>query len=137
MAKSDEILWQPRLENFGKALGQLESACAQAEYSELERAGLVQVFQVTMKLAWNTLEHLLFYEGFETKTPREAIRTAFEAGYLTEQGTEILLEALTKRNVLSHTYDESNAKQAEHLIKMRYTPVFRSLYDNLRRKQYS
>lgn len=137
MANNDEIRWQQRLENFGKALAQLEAACDQEKYSDLERAGLVQMFEFTMELAWNTLKDLLFYEGFEPRTPREVIRQAFEAGYLTEQDTETLLDALTKRNVLSHTYDQANAKEAEHLVKDCYAPVFRALYDNLRRKQQS
>lgn len=135
MANSDEIRWQQRFENFGKALTQLESACNQAEYSDLERAGLVQMFEFTMELAWNTLKDLLFYEGFETKTPRETIRKAFETEYLTEEETETLLDALIKRNVLSHTYDEKTAEEAVRLIKFVFAPVFRALYDRLQRKR--
>ncbi len=131
MANSDETRWKQRLENFGKALAQLEAACRQDRYSDLERAGLVQMFEFTMELAWKTLKDLLFYEGFETKTPREAIRRAFEADYLTEDETETMLDALIKRNVLSHTYDEKTAKEAERLVKNVYTPVFRALYDRL------
>ena len=135
MANSDEIRWQQRLENFGKALAQLETACAKDEYSDLERAGLVQMFEFTMELAWNTLKDLLFYEGFETKTPRDAIRKAFETEYLTEDEAEILLDALIKRNVLSHTYDEKTAQEAERLVKHVFAPVFRFLYDRLQRKR--
>jgi len=131
MANSDEIRWQQRLENYGKALAQLETACVKNEYSDLERAGLVKMFEFTMELAWNTLKDLLFYEGFDTKTPREAVRKAFEAEYLTEDDTEALLDALTKRNVLSHTYDLKNAEEAERLVKQVYAPVFRVLYDRL------
>ena len=137
MANSDEIRWQQRLENFGKALAQLESACNQDEYSDLERAGLVQMFEFTMELAWNTLKDLLFYEGFDTKTPREAIRKAFETEYLTEEETETLLDALSKRNVLSHTYEQKTAKEAERLVKDVFMPVFRALYDRLQRKRHS
>jgi len=137
MANGDEARWQQRLENFGRALARLESACNQDEYSELEQAGLVQMFEFTMELAWKTLKDLLFYEGFDTKTPRETIRKAFEAEYLTEEETETLLDALTKRNVISHTYDEKTAKEAERLIKDVFTPVFRPLYDRLQRKRRS
>jgi nucleotidyltransferase substrate binding protein (TIGR01987 family) len=135
MANSDEIRWQQRLENFGKALAQLESACDQDAYSDLERAGLVQMFEFTMELAWNTLKDLLFYEGFETRTPRETIRKAFETEYLAENETETLLDALAQRNVLSHTYDEKTAAEAERLVKMVFAPVFRALYDRLQRKR--
>ncbi len=126
--------WQRRLQNFGRALIRLETACAQEEYSELERAGLVQMFEFTLELACKTLKDLLFYEGLDVKTPREAIRKAFETGYLTEEDTETLLDALAKRNLLSHTYEEQTAKEAERLIKHRFAPVFRKLYNCLQEK---
>ena len=134
MADTD-ARWRQRLENFGKALARLETACGQERYSDLERAGLVQMFEFTLELSWGTLKDLLFYEGFEVKTPRDAIRRAFEAGYLTEEETETLLEALIKRNVLSHAYDEKTAEEAERLIKDLFTPLFRALCDRLLRKR--
>ena len=134
MADTD-ARWHQRLENFGKALARLETACSQERYSDLERAGLVQMFEFTLELSWGTLKDLLFYEGFEVRTPRDAIRRAFEAGYLTEEETETLLEALIKRNVLSHAYDEKTAEEAERLIKGLFTPLFRALCDRLLRKR--
>lgn len=134
MADTD-ARWRQRLENFGKALARLETACSQERYSDLERAGLVQMFGFTLELSWGTLKDLLFYEGFEVRTPRDAIRRAFEAGYLTEEETETLLEALIKRNVLSHAYDEKTAEEAERLIKDLFTPLFRALCDRLLRKR--
>lgn len=135
MADTDVARWRQRLENFGKALARLEAACAQERYSDLERAGLVRMFEFTLELSWGTLKDLLFYEGFEVRTPRDAIRRAFEAGYLTEEETETLLEALIKRNVLSHAYDEKTAEEAERLIKDLFTPLFRALCDRLRRRR--
>jgi len=85
MANSDANRWQKRLENFGRVLAQLESACKKDNYTELERAGLVRMFEFIMELAWKTLKDLVFYEGFDVGTPREAILKAFEAGYLTEE----------------------------------------------------
>ncbi len=134
MTNRDAMRRQQRLQNFGRALIRLETACAQEEYSELERAGLAQMFEFTLELAWKTLKDLLFYEGLDVKTPREAIRKAFETGYLTEEDTETLLDALAKRNLLSHTYEEQTAKEAERLIKHRFTPVFRKLYNCLQEK---
>ena len=51
------------------------------------------MFEFTMALAWKTLKDLLFYEGFEAKMLRETLRVAFEAGYLTEDETQALLDA--------------------------------------------
>lgn len=137
MANSDEIRWQQRLENFGKALTQLEAACEQEDYSDLELAGLVQMFEFSFELTWKTLKDVLFYEGYNLNSPREVIRKAFEAEYLSEAATEDLLDALEKRNLLSHTYDENTAQEAEKLIKNHYAPVLRGIYDHLENKRTS
>jgi len=137
MANADEVRWQQRLENFGKALAQLEAACEKESYSELERAGLVQMFEFTFELAWKTLKDLLFYEGLDVNSPREALRKAFEVEHLGEAETETLLDALEKRNLLSHTYEEEAAKEAEELIKDQYAPALRTMFDRLQSKRNS
>jgi len=137
MSNSDEVRWQQRLENFGKALGQLEAACSLEDYSDLERAGLIQMFEFSFELSWKTLKDLLFYEGFSAKTPREVIRKGFEAEYISEHDSEVFLDALSKRNLLSHTYEEEAALEAESLIKDHYCPLLRRICDTLERKRSS
>jgi nucleotidyltransferase substrate binding protein (TIGR01987 family) len=134
MTNAGEVRWRQRLENFGKALAQLEAACQKDSYSDLERAGLVQVFELTFELAWKTLKDLLFYEGFGVNSPREVIRKAHGVQYLDEAETETLLDGLEKRNLLSHTYEESTAEEAEELIRNHYAPALRKLFDTLRNK---
>ena len=135
MSNTDEIRWQQRLENFGKALSQLDEACEQNSYTDLERAGLVQTFEFSFELAWNVLKDLLFYEGYDVKVPREAIRKSFEVDYLDENDCETFLDALDKRNLLSHTYREEVALQAEELIKERYHPMLRRLHATLENRR--
>lgn len=135
MSNTDEIRWQQRLESFGKALAQLEAACDLEEYSNLERAGLAQTFGFTFELGWKTLKDLLFYEGFDEKTPRDVLRRAYEVGYVEEDDAEIGLDALNKRNILSHTYDDEAAKEAIELIKRKYAPMLRRVRDRLLAKQ--
>lgn len=125
MSNADEIRYKQRLQNFQKAMVSLSNACKEEVYSELERAGLIKVFEVAFELAWKTLKDLLFYEGYEEKSPRSVIRKAFAAGYLSEEATERLLEALDKRNLLSHTYDEGTAEEAVELITKRFEPALR------------
>lgn len=134
MANADEVRWQQRFENFTKALTQLNSATDMEDYTELELSGLVKIFEITFELAWKTLKDLLFYEGFEVKSPREVIRKAFEVDYLDEADSEKLLDALESRNRLSHTYDEATAIEAEELIKNRYAPALRRLHSTLNGK---
>ena len=137
MSNSAEIRWQQRYKNFHRAVMLLSAACKQDEYSVLERAGLVQMFEFSFELAWNTLKDLLFYEGYGPKTPRETIRTAFTAGYLNEDEVETALDALDKRNLLSHSYDEASAEEAVQLIKHRYAPLMTALDVRLGEKQES
>ncbi len=134
MSNSDEIRWKQRLENFGNALSQLEVACSKEQYSDLERAGLVQMFEFSFELSWKVLKDLLFYEGHDAKSPREVIRKSFEMEYVSEDDTEIFLDALGKRNLLSHTYNEKTALEAEHLINDQYYPLLRRIYNTLDRK---
>lgn len=137
MSNTAEIRWHQRFANFSKAMARLVEACEQDGYSDLERSGLVQTFEFSFELAWNTLKDLLFYEGLEAKTPRETIRTAFTAGYLTEAEAATAIDALDKRNLLSHSYDEAAALEAEELIKNHYAPMLQALFARLGEKKES
>ena len=134
MSSTDETRWKQRLASFGLALAQLSEACAQESYSNLERAGLVKTFEFCFELSWKVLKDLLFYEGYEEKGPRSTIRKSFEVEYIDEQDCELLLEALEKRNTMSHTYRESAAHEAETLVKNRYHPVLVRLHATLSAK---
>ena len=131
MSNLDEARWMQRLESFENALSQLTNACAITDYSDLERAGLVQTFEFSFELAWNTLKDLLFFEGYDEKVPRSIIRKSFEAGYLGEDDCEALLDALDKRNLLSHTYRKELALEAEALIRNSYHPALLRLHATL------
>lgn len=134
MSSSDERRWQQRLDNFGTASAQLTSACERERYDDLDRAGLVKTFEFCYELSWNVLKDLLFYEGYDEKVPRAAIRMSFEVDYLDEADCETLLDALDKRN-LSHTYRSDVARDAETLIKERYHPVLLRLHRTLDAKR--
>ena len=135
MSGSGEIRWKQRYENFSKAialLGEALEAKPIEEYSRLEQEGIVQRFEYTFELAWKTLKDKLLYEGYDEKTPRSVIRRAFDVGYVTEDEAEIWLDSLGKRNLLSHTYNESVAQQALQFIAERYYPLLKSLHRRLR-----
>ena len=87
MSNADEQRWQQRLDNFGTALAQLTDACERERYDDLERAGLIKTFEFCFKLSWNVLKDLLYYEGYEVKVPRAAIRKSFEVDYIDSGST--------------------------------------------------
>lgn len=123
--------WKQRLQNLQKAEKRLTRACAQESYNELELAGLVQTFEFSFELTWKTLKDLLEFEGFDVASPRSVMRTALEARHITSEQCETLLTALIKRNLLTHTYDEENVKEAQALIVNEFAPAISSITDYL------
>ncbi|WP_289021913.1 nucleotidyltransferase substrate binding protein [Desulfobacter postgatei] len=135
MSNADEIRWKQRFENFEKAVLLLQESLEAKpvlEYSRLEQEGIVQRFEYTFELAWKTLKDRLYYEGYDEKTPRSVIRRAFETGFLSEDETEIWLDSLEKRNLLSHTYNEKTALAALKKIEEEYGQVLKKVYERLR-----
>lgn len=126
--------WKQRLQNLLKAQQRLQRACSQQTYNELELAGLVQTFEFSFELTWKTLKDLLDYEGFDVASPRSVIRTALEAKHISANQCEVLLEALLKRNLLSHTYDEANVLEAQTLIIERFSPTITAITGTLAKK---
>jgi nucleotidyltransferase substrate binding protein (TIGR01987 family) len=78
------------------------------------------------------LKDRLYYEGYDEKTPRSVIRRAFEAGFLPEDETETWLDALEKRNLLSHTYNEKAAQAALKNIETKYGPILIALHKRMK-----
>lgn len=129
--KNEDERWEQRLGSFRNALLQLEDACNQDEYSNLEIAGLASIFSFTFEQGWKALKHVLSIEGFLVKSPRESIRKGFEAQYLDESSCEILLDALVKRNTMSHMYDAVQAAEMEKAVKKQYLPALQDLLNTL------
>ncbi|WP_259674436.1 nucleotidyltransferase substrate binding protein [Pseudomonas fluorescens] len=63
---TEDIRWEQRLHNFCKAFAQLDEAVALVqvrELSRLEKQGVIQAFEYTYELAWNTLKKFLILQG--------------------------------------------------------------------------
>lgn len=118
--RMDVPRWRERLDSYQKALLFFQQAVGQDEYSDLERAGLIQAFEFTFELGWKLLKDFLEAEGYPVNSPRSAILTAVQAQILSEEEGYEWLDALQSRNQLAHTYDEARSLEAEHLIKQRY-----------------
>lgn len=123
------VRFEQRFQNYRAILGELRAALAQAEYSTLERAGLIQLFEVSFELAWKSLKDLLQYEGFEVQSPRAVIKQAFASGLV--RNGELWLEALEGSNLFTHTYDGTLAQNAVDLIKNSYASLLFELENTL------
>ena len=130
-----DIRWQQRFDNFQRALQQLSAAVtlhAQRPLSDLERQGLIQAFEFTHELAWNVLKDYLEMEGIQGLVgSRSTVREAFKRG-LIEDG-EVWLDMIDKRNLSSHTYNESVALAIVDALVHRYHPAFLALQSRMAR----
>ena len=125
-----DVRWKQRFNNFEKATKQLQEFIELDKLNKFEVQGLIQCFEYTFELAWKTMKDYLELEGFEVKSPRSTIQTAFQIELVRDGHAWI--DALEKRNLMAHTYDESVANQSEQLIRNSYYPVIKELYEKLK-----
>ena len=128
-----DIRWQQRLDNYTRALKQLQSAVALStsrELSELEQQGLIQAFEFTHELAGNVMKDYFFYQGASQITgSRDAIRKAFSAGLIADG--ENWLEMIQSRNQSTHTYDKTTALALVERITQRYASLFNAFHSKM------
>ena len=99
-----EIRWRQRFSNFKKAFEQLTKFIEKGDLNEFEKQGIIQCFEYTYELAWNTLKDFLENQGYSIIGPRAAITKAFEVGLIKDG--HLWMKMLTNRNLTSHTYNE-------------------------------
>lgn len=118
--------WQLRLDNYVRALRQLQSAVAlsrERALSELEQQGLIQAFEFTHELSWKVMKDYFAYQGqTEIMGSRDATRAAF-AVQLIEDG-EGWMEMIVSRNQSSHTYNRVTAELLVERITSCYADLF-------------
>lgn len=129
----EDIRWKQRFANFSKAMGHLEKALEIPEPDMVQKAGIIQFFEMSFELAWNMVKDYLEDQGFvDIKSPRGALKKAFEVNIL-EKGHE-WMELLQDRNLTAYTYDEQKATEMEHLIQNKYFPILKELLKSFKQK---
>jgi len=117
MAEKD-IRWRQRFQNLKKAYQQLKAGVEQKSFTDLEKEGIVQRFEYTFELVWKTLKDYLESQDVIAEFPRDIFKAAFRYNLI--NNGEIWMDMLEKRNLLSHTYNEKNAKIAFDSVTKKY-----------------
>ena len=128
------LRWRQRFENFERSFLLLDEVIHRdlASFSQLEKEGIVQRFEVLIELSWKTLKDYLENEGYDkVKTGKYAIRQAFQDEIITE--AESWMKALEIRNITSHTYNEVVLQKTLLFIKTEFYPIVRDLYHRLKK----
>ena len=129
----EDIRWKQRFQNFDKAFSMLSEFMEKGDLNKFEEQGLVQCFEYTFELSWKTMKDYLEFSGFSVKSPRETIQTAFKNGMISDGHTWI--DALDKRNIMAHTYNETTAREAVDLIRTKYYLLLKQLHDFLEKER--
>lgn len=132
MNQYKDVRWKQRFINFEKSYRLLEKYINTPLESELERAGIIQLFEILFELSWKLMKDYLESQELIVKSPREAIKQAFQIG-LIEDG-HIWIDGLADRNLTVHTYDEKLAEKMINDIVNVYFPVLKKLYNKLNKE---
>lgn len=126
-----EIRWKQRFQNFSRAYTLLNLALEENDIddlSNLEQEGVIQRFEYTYELAWKTLKDYLEYNG--ANITEITARNVFKEAYSSEiiKDSEIFIDMMLSRNLLSHTYDFNKFKDILIKVKKDYLPALSDLY---------
>ena len=129
-----ELRWKQRFSNFQNAystfLRVLERLDANPE-DEIVKMALIQSFEFTYELAWKTMKDYLESEGFDqVQSSKQTIRTAFQAELI--DNPEGWMNAVEKRNLVSHTYENSLLEEAIIFIRQEFFPLAGKLHEDLK-----
>lgn len=125
-----DIRWIQRFNNFEKALSQLTKFIEKGNLNDMEKQGLIQAFEYTYELAWNSIKDYFESQGeVNIIGSRDAFRLAFKRG-LIENG-ETWMEMVNSRIASSHTYNEDVAEQIAKDTETKYFGEFVKLHTKL------
>lgn len=128
---TQDIRWRQRFQNYEKSFSYLEQAIDIEDPEIVERAGLIQFFEMTFELAWKMLKDYLEGQGFlDVNSPRSVLKKAFESGLINDGHR--WLQCLQDRNLTSHTYNEEIAVEIETTIRQTYYPLLRQLHQTFK-----
>lgn len=132
MNQYKDVRWKQRFINFEKSYQLLEKYINKSIESELERAGIIQLFAISFELSWKLMKDYLEAQEYNVKSPRESIKQAFQMG-LIDNG-HIWIDGLADRNLTVHTYDEKLANKMIQDIANLYFPELKKLYEKLNKE---
>ena len=122
----EDIRYLQRFENFEKSFLLLKSGLKIENPSLVEKAGVIQFFETTFELSWKLMKDYLEYLGYDIKSPRDSIKTAFQIELIRDGSS--WLEALMDRNLTVHTYDETIASEVYKKIQKSYSVLLEDLF---------
>lgn len=105
--------------DYHRALERLQSALQkEPDADDMYLDATIHRFEFCFELAWKLMKCVLDYEGIEVSSPRSSIREGWKQGMIAD--AETWLDMQEKRNLSTHTYNQSTALAVYRLINEKY-----------------
>ena len=118
-----------KYEQFVKALNNLkEGIKKEPPYSVLEQTGIVGLFEICFELSWRAMKEVLELHSRHPDriaSPRTIIKLAYQYDIINDE--EAWIEIQKTRNLLAHTYSDSDALATIEKVKEKYCSLFGEL----------
>ena len=128
--------WKQRFQNFENAYNtfcRILEGYENDRENEITQMALVQAFEFTYELAWNTMKDFLENEGYDdVGNSKKTIRTAFKAELISD--AEKWMEIIERRNLASHAYNAIILKETVDFIHNEFYPTVKKLYEDLKKR---
>jgi nucleotidyltransferase substrate binding protein (TIGR01987 family) len=122
-----------RQEDYHRVLERLQSALQkEPDADEIYLDATIHRFEFSFELAWKLMKVVLDYEGIEVSSPRSSIREGWKQGMIAD--AEVWLDMQEKRNLSTHTYNESTALEVYRLIKEKYVALLMAWDEEAQRR---
>lgn len=95
-----------RIENFNRAFNlfsNMQNNYINDKTNDSNKLALTQSFEIIFELGWKILKDYLYTKDIEVFTPRDAVKSAFEANIL--PSAQIWIDMAKDRNSSSHEYN--------------------------------
>ena len=113
---------QERIENFNRAY-EIFTDAVQAYKSDksavLMQMALIQSFEICFELAWKILKDYLSAKAVEVFTPKDTIKSAFNAQII--MNGQVWIDMANDRNLSSHEYNMEKVNLMLEKISNEYT----------------
>jgi len=134
MTEQQDNRWKQRFSNYQKTMHTLSHAIELAstkELSDLEKQGLIQVFEFTHELFLKTLKYFFKDKGrTDIYGSKDATREGFQDGLLSDGETWI--EMIESRILSSHTYNNEISDDIVAKILDKYYRIFCEFEDKMK-----
>lgn len=101
------------LVHLKKALESLKKGY-KSQPSELERDGIIQRFEFTLEVCWNSAKRVLVANGLSPDSPKNVFRELAKLSWI--ENPEEWIEFVNARNKASHIYNEKVAMEVFSVI---------------------